>query len=131
MRTRNSLKAIKYIIRELNKSEYLVKQKVKNAPVVMESEEKYPFIIVYRDGISTSFTKDGIYQDTISFVVEIYSGDSYSLGLDIAEHVREILEELHVDEDDAYLVDCQLRSANELYANDSYLQVLNFEILSW
>lgn len=91
-------------------------------PLVADNKVTYPFIIYYRNNISSSGCKDGYYEDTVTFSI-ITVSNSYIDSIEIANLVREIFEKRRLTEE---ITDCMLESIDEDFIENAYVQTLNF-----
>lgn len=111
-----------YINEALKEDEELVQMVNGNIyPVVCNQDTTFPFIVHYRDSITTDYTKCGRVGDTVNFSVEIAS-KKYKEGMDIAERVRAVLELKR----NTYFQDLLLDSVEEFYAENTFVQRLSF-----
>lgn len=95
-------------------------------PIVAENGTTYPYIVYKRTNLSnTTFTKDGICEDSCGYSITIIS-DKYDEGVELANQVRRIMEKPKLVSEDLEINNNRLISANEEWANDAYLQELNF-----
>lgn len=86
-----------------------------------------PFIIYKRDSFDSRYSKDGIYEDEVSFSLFIYT-KSYNEGIEIASLIIEQFEGRKITYDDITMSDIKLDNSYEEY-NDSYsayIQILRF-----
>lgn len=97
-------------------------------PIIAEQGAKYPYIIFTRDNVYTHTSKDGYYIDNVEFSVEIYTGNDYSRGVEIATQIREILDDWKKSEE-LSIIHTTLKSASEIYIEDTYQQRLEFTSL--
>lgn len=103
-------------------------------PVSSLQDEKLPYIVYTRTTSTNDSTKNDM-RDSVSFFVDCYS-DTYAGAVNIAETARGVLEgrskvhkgisgeELHAD----YI---KLIDASETYANDAYIERLQFAAKVW
>lgn len=83
-----------------------------------------PFIVMIRESVDGTYTKDGLANDTV--LVHIAIADTkYSREIEIAEKVREILD-CYKDKD---IKNCYMDSASEYSMNDAYVQELTFKVV--
>lgn len=95
-------------------------------PLIAENGTTYPYIIYSRESLTTMSCKDGYYEDKVMLSVKVVAATYYG-GLDLAQTVREKLNlNGYVAED--MKIYCKLDNAVEFYADDSYVQQLDFEI---
>lgn len=83
-----------------------------------------PFIVMIRESVDGTYTKDGLANDTVMVHIAI-ADNKYSREVEIAEKVREIL--------DCYrgngIKNCYMDSASEYSMNDAYIQELTFKVV--
>lgn len=97
-------------------------------PIVAEEGTIYPFVTYNRTNITSSGCKCGIYEDTVSFSVNILTTD-YITGLDIGNLVRSAIEKRLVSTIEGYAYsDIRLDGAGEQFTNEGYIQTLNFTV---
>lgn len=96
-------------------------------PIAAVSGTQKPYINYTRTGLSPENTKDGWSHDSANVAIEIVA-DSYTTAVEIAEVVREELEDHTVDYGDWSVKDCELLRAADGYALelDAYLISLEF-----
>lgn len=94
-------------------------------PIVAENGTNYPFLVYSRDSLYSSICKDGLYEDSVSFTINIVA-DTYAVGISIAQRVREIIQVSVLSNTDIKLTNIQLSGASESYDTDSYVQTLQF-----
>lgn len=83
-----------------------------------------PFIVMIRESVDGTYTKDGLANDTV--LVHIAIADTkYSREIEIAEKVREILD-CYKDKD---IKNCYMDAASEYSMNDAYVQELTFKVV--
>lgn len=118
----NTLNIGKYIYSTLNGSDSI---SCRVYPLVADNDAEYPFIVYKRTNLVSDSTKDGLTEDDITVEIVVVS-DSYSVGLDIATNVRNLLEREPVIFDDLSINDTTLIFATEEYSNNSYVQRMQF-----
>ena len=95
-------------------------------PIVAENGTTYPYIVYKRTNLNSSvFSKDGLCEDTCDYSITIVS-DKYDEGVELANEVRKTMEKPNLVSNDLAINNNRLISANEVWANDAYLQELNF-----
>ena len=117
----NTLNIGKYIYTTLQQSEDIT---CKVYPLVADNDAKYPFIIYKRVNLLSSDVKDGIIQDDVTIEIVVVS-DKYSVGVDIATKVRELLEKEHVTFQEMEIDDCKIVLATEEF-NNAFVQGMQF-----
>ena len=96
-------------------------------PLIAENGAQCPFFVYRRDSLSSSFCKDGLYEDILGVTITIVT-DSYYSGVSKAQLVREKLTIRNFEYEDM-LINSQLDTASESYAENEYIQTLNFQII--
>lgn len=119
----NTLNIGKYIYTTLQESEDITCEVY---PLVADNNAKYPFIIYKRVNLLSSDAKDGVFQDDATIEINVVS-DKYSIGVDIATKVRELLEKEHVTFQDLEIDDCKIVLATEEY-NSAFVQRMQFNL---
>lgn len=119
----NTLNIGKYIYTTLQESEDIT---CRIYPLVADNDAKYPFIIYKRVNLLSSDAKDGVFQDDATIEINVVS-DKYSIGVDIATKVRELLEKEHVTFQDLEIDDCKIVLATEEY-NSAFIQRMQFNL---
>lgn len=97
-------------------------------PIIAEQGAKYPYIIFTRENVYTNTSKDGYHIDNVEFSVEIYTGNDYSKGVEIATQIRGLLDDWKSAEE-LSIIHTTLKSASEGYFEDTYQQRLEFRSL--
>lgn len=117
----NTLNLGKYIYNTLNNSESIT---CKVYPIVADNDAKFPFIIYKRVNLTSSRCKDGTYQDEATIEVDVIT-DKYSVGVEIANEVRKLLEIQHTIYEGMEINDVDLIMATEEF-NEAYIQRMQF-----
>lgn len=117
-------KVIYKILSDDNETKEAVKNRI--YPLIAESDANFPFITFTRDNITSNYSKDGIYQDSVTFSVMVVAA-KYLSSLDIANRIRHILEKRKIESKDLTLYDVKLIGISESFTEDSYTQELRFE----
>lgn len=117
----NTLNLGKYIFNTLTNSDTI---KCKVYPLVADNDAKFPFIIYKRANLNSSRCKDGTFQDDATIEIDVIT-DKYSVGVDIANEVRKLLEIQHTVYDGMEINDVDLIMATEEY-NNAYIQRMQF-----
>lgn len=117
----NTLNIGKYIYTTLQQSQDIT---CKVYPLVADNDAKYPFIIYKRVNLLSSDVKDGIIQDDVTIEIVVVS-DKYSVGVDLATKVRELLEKEHVTFQEMEIDDCKIVLATEEF-NNAFVQRMQF-----
>ena len=96
-------------------------------PLIADNDAKFPFIVYRRTGLVSGTTKDGLTEDDVTVEIVIVS-DKYSVGLDLAIKVRNLLEKQSVIYEDIEINDTTLNLATEEYSDNSYIQRMQFNM---
>lgn len=96
-------------------------------PLIADNDAKFPFIVYRRTGLVSGTTKDGLTEDEVTVEIVIVS-DKYSVGLDLAIKVRNLLEKQSVIYEDIEINDTTLNLATEEYSDNSYIQRMQFNM---
>ena len=96
-------------------------------PLIADNDAKFPFIVYRRTGLVSGTTKDGLTEDDVTVEIVIVS-DKYSVGLDLAINVRNLLEKQSVVYEDLEINDTTLNLATEEYSDNSYIQRMQFDM---
>lgn len=96
-------------------------------PLIADNDAKFPFIVYRRTGLVSGTTKDGLTEDNVTVEIVIVS-DKYSVGLDLAIKVRNLLEKQSVIYEDIEINDTTLNLATEEYSDNSYIQRMQFDM---
>lgn len=92
-------------------------------PIIVEKETNYPFIVYKRSNIIPEYTKDFHLKDNVIIDIICVSND-YANGIEIAEIVRDILEDKRTND----IQSIRLESADEDYIDDAFVQTLSFNL---
>lgn len=92
-------------------------------PIIVEKETNYPFIVYKRSNVISEYTKDFHLKDNVIIDIICVSND-YANGIEIAEIVRDILEDKRTND----IQSIRLESADEDYIDDAFVQTLSFNL---
>jgi hypothetical protein len=112
----------KYIYNTLNQSENIT---CKIYPLVADNDAKFPFIIYKRVNLNSLMCKDGLYEDEATVEISVVT-DKYSIGIEIANQVRELLESQTLNYQGLEITESRLMQASEEYNNGAFVQRLQF-----
>lgn len=90
-------------------------------PLIAENDTAFPFVIYSRSGFESEICKDGIYQDNVTMTIQVIT-DNYNDGIEIAQEARELLTF------SIPTMRSRMIGASEEYANEAYIQTLEFLI---
>lgn len=96
-------------------------------PIDAKLGTKFPFAVIQRSAIMCDYVKDGNYRDTVTFNI-IIADDNYIGSVTIADKINEVLSGSgwRDSENNIYVHDIRLQTANEELYNDTFLQQLTF-----
>ena len=124
----NSILIGKYIYKFLSESEYINNvTKGCIAPLKVNADVKYPFIVFSTTDLVPEYDKDGIIQNNITVQVICVSNDYYQLN-ELANNVRSCLELKHYKDDIIYIDKIIITGVSENTVEDAYLKTLTFNI---
>lgn len=90
---------------------------------------KFPFAAIERGNVtSSSYSKDGLVEDTVDFTIYLLSKD-YDSGVELANNIRNLIDCSGYNEGDFHISRIELRSCSETYIDNNggaFLQTLNF-----
>lgn len=123
----NSIFIGKWVYNQLKENATL-KKLVPNKifPLVAEQTTTFPFIVYWRNNITSDSCKDGFHQDQVSFTVSCVS-DNYTQSLQLANECRKSLEGMRYLYDGMTISFCKLTSIDETFQENAFVQMLTFE----
>ena len=123
--SKQALFTTKYILELLNANSELVDIVADRIfPLDAKQSTTFPFIVIQRDNIVINYlTKDQYVNDEANVSIYIVS-QTYLQAIDIAQLVRLSLER----KSNNVIEDIKFTGAQESYYNNSFVQVLNFNI---
>lgn len=92
-------------------------------PISTQKEVTFPFVVYQRSGLTSTYTKDFLSDDTVS-VSFIVASDKYFQSVEIAEALRIALEGKRAKK--YGIIETKLVSANEDLIEDTFVQSLVF-----
>lgn len=95
-------------------------------PIVTD-EARTPYIVYRRIGLKGNPVKTGAGADTIQLEVLCFESD-YSRSVELAESVREALENRRYETDGLRMRSCVLEDSEETWQDDAYVQRLVFNV---
>lgn len=97
-------------------------------PLTMNENTPYPWVIFQRDNISVTYTKPikGGFDNRVSFSINVYSND-YDESIDIANIIRNILEQLVIKTDEIIINEIEVVSIYEQFSQDGFRQSIQFQ----
>ena len=125
---KNALSINKYINKFLTESEAVTSLvSVQNIRPLILAPTIFPYISFMHGNISSSYTKDGWSEDTTEVTI-IAVSDDYSQTVDIAEAVRDLLDNKAYKDDDIYISEMRLSGATEDQIENVFVQRLSFTV---
>lgn len=125
---KNALSINKYINKFLTESEAVTALvEVQNIRPLILQPTIFPYISFMHGNISSSYTKDGWYEDSTEVTI-ICVSDDYSQTIEVAEAVRELLEEKAYKDDDIYISQIRLIGSTEDQIENVFVQRLSFDV---
>lgn len=94
-------------------------------PLVADNDAKFPFIIYKRVNLLSEMCKDGTYEDDVTVEVNVVT-DKYSVGVEIANKVRELLERQYINYQGLQITDARIIQASEEYNTGAFVQRMQF-----
>ena len=88
---------------------------------------KYPFISYVHGDIIPDYTKDGLVRDNVDVLFACVS-DDYEESINMAEIVRELLENKMYEDDDVLIPCIRVNNISEDYIDNAYIQMLTFSL---
>lgn len=124
----NSLLILQYIKNILQQHENLMSliTEDKICTVVAPTNTRTPFIVLKRTNLMTNYTKDRYPSNTVSFTITII-GDSYNEMIEIANNVRDAVENYYLQDENIFIHPISLTSAYEDFNDDGFVEQLSFE----
>lgn len=125
----NSLLITKYIRMILEQDKTLMKMiPIKQFfPIDAKLTTKFPFGVIMRTGMNDSLSKDGLYEDVVSIEIIIVD-DNYINSIEIANEVRNFLENHSYRDDNIFIRQIRLSSTAEGLENNAFVQYLQFNV---
>ena len=125
---KNALSINKYINKFLTESEAVTSLvSVQNIRPLILAPTIFPYISFMHGNISSSYTKDGWSEDTTEVTI-IAVSDDYSQTVDIAEAVRELLDNKAYKDEDIYISEMRPSGATEDQIENVFVQRLSFTV---
>lgn len=98
-------------------------------PLVALEGTPYPFIVYRRDNVTPEYSKHlpGVngWTNNVSFSLSVYS-DNYDDSANIANIVRDILEDYRLENESIKIDSIELVSTYEAYSENGFMQTLTF-----
>ena len=124
---KQSLSITKYVLKLLKTNSVLMDlvPYTKIYPIYAKQGTTFPYIVINRDSVLSSYSKDGCFEDTVT-VTAIAIADKYDLSVSIASEIRNSLEDKRYKDDNIYISQITMKSANETTYNNAFIQQLTF-----
>ena len=125
---KNALSINKYINKFLTESETVTTLvSVQNIRPLILAPTIFPYVSFMHGNISSSYTKDGWSEDSTEVTI-IAVSDDYSQTVDIAEAVRDLLDNKTYRDDDIFISEMRLSGATEDQIENVFVQRLSFTV---
>ncbi len=125
---KNALSINKYINKFLTESEAVTALvRVSNIRPLILQPTIFPYISFMHGNISSSYTKDGWCEDSTTVDI-ICVSDDYGQTVEIAEAVRELLDDKAYRNDDIFISEIRLSGATEDQIENIFVQRLSFNV---
>lgn len=125
---KNALSINKYINKFLTESEAVTELvKVSNIRPLVLAPTTFPYISFMHGNINSEYTKDGWSEDTTEVVI-ICVSDDYTQTIDIAEAVRELLENSVYKDEDIFISQIRFSGCTEDQIENVFVQRLTFNV---
>ena len=96
-------------------------------PLIAEINTTFPFIVYKREAITPQYTKDYWTSDEVMINIMVAS-DDYVESIEIADLVRQSLDQKKGEYSGIKIRDLRLTQADEDFIDDTYIQYLTFKI---
>lgn len=123
----NTLEIGKYINNILANNQDIQNLGAKVYPLIADNDAKFPFIIYKRVGLVSQICKDGTYQDNVSVEIKIVS-DKYSVGVQLANIVRSLLQRPYMQYGDFEINDVTIDYAAEDFLENAFIQTMQLTL---
>ena len=124
---KQSLSITKYVLKLLkaNTSLMALVPYERIYPIYAKQGTTFPYIVINRDSVLSAYSKDGCFEDTVT-VTAIAIADKYDVSVSIASDIRNSLEDKSYKDDNIYISQITMKSANETTYNNAFIQQLTF-----
>jgi len=123
----NSLEIGKYINNILANNQDIQDLGARVYPLIADNDAKFPFIIYKRIGLVSQTCKDGTYQDNVTVEIKIVS-DKYSVGVQLANIVRSLLQRSYMRYGDFEINDVTINYAAEDFLENAFIQTMQLTL---
>ena len=94
-------------------------------PIYAKQGTTYPFIVITRDSVLSAYSKDGCFEDTVTVTATAVT-DKFDVSVSIASEIRNSLEGKRYKDDNIYISQITMKSADETAYNKAFIQQLTF-----
>lgn len=115
------------IIRAVLTSDPEVTARAKKVYPVVEDTAELPYVVYRRTQLEQGQVKGRRGNDTVTIEVLCYT-EGYTEGVELAEAVRDALDNKTAESDGLVMRSCYLTDSEEAWQDDAYLQVLVFNV---
>ncbi len=115
------------IIRAVLTEDPEVAARAKKVYPVVEDSAELPYIVYRRTQLEQGEVKGKRGNDTVTIEVLCYT-EGYTEGVELAEAVRDALDNKTAESDGLIMRSCYLKDSEETWQDDAYLQVLVFNV---
>lgn len=125
---KNALSINKYINKFLTESEAVTALvEVQNVRPLILAPTIFPYISFMHSNITSDYSKDGWVEDRTEVTI-ICVSDDYGQTVEIAEAVRELLDDKAYRDDDIFISEIRLSGATEDQIENVFVQRLSFNV---
>ena len=124
---KQSLSITKYVLNLLKQNTALMDlvPYAKIYPIYAKQGTTYPFIVITRDSVLSAYSKDGCFEDTVTVTATAVT-DKFDVSVSIASEIRNSLEGKRYKDDNIYISQITMKSADETAYNKAFIQQLTF-----
>ena len=115
------------IIRAVLTSDPKVTARAKKVYPVVEDTAELPYVVYRRTQLEQGLVKGRRGNDNVTIEVLCYT-KGYTEGVELAEAVRDALDNKTAESDGLVMRSCYLTDSEEAWQDDAYLQVLVFNV---
>lgn len=118
-------KAVKAVLSA--SSALVAKVGTKIFPIVSKEGTTYPFVVYRRNGIDTTYTKDGRAGEVVNMDI-VVAASTYIDSVEVADLVRDAIDGKAFTYHSMTVKGVQMVAADEDFIEDVYTQTLNFNL---
>ena len=124
---KQSLLITKYVLKLLKQNTALMDlvPYTKIYPIYAKQGTTFPFIVITRDSVLSAYSKDECFEDTVTVTATAIT-DKFDASVSIASEIRNSLEGKRYKDDNIYISQITMQSANETVYNKAFIQQLTF-----